>query len=169
MENNWSKTIEELFKKVGYECSFDSSGGADKNCCVNAMSDIEGGFQDINPLVFVTMAEAIGDILSDRLPFNTANAVSYLFNLVGQIMETYAAQQIYFEGGPGRCYNNKYRNISNPFYKYNENDNEVGNIEIIEKEIKELNNNFKSFNSEIKNMKEEIEKINSILVKNELQ
>lgn len=110
-------TIEKICERYGikYKCTIDPSGGANSNCCKNFNSDIIGGFQDIDPNSFIILAEVIGDLLSGGLPFNVATAVSNWFNLVGQIIETYASQLVYFQSGPGRFYKVEDRNVANPF------------------------------------------------------
>lgn len=128
MEYNYSKELEELLRNLGYyqniytgsskdnwKCKVDLSGGASTNCCKNLNLDVPGGFQDLNPIIFITLAEVIGDLLSGNLPFNVANSISNILNLVGQVIETYSAQQTYFQSGPGRDYNEAYKNISNPY------------------------------------------------------
>ena len=77
--------------------------------------DINGGFQHIYPEVFIVVAEILGDVMAGRLPFNVQNAVGNWFELIGQVILTYNAQQQYFQGGPGRYFNPKYFNVSNPF------------------------------------------------------
>jgi anti-sigma28 factor (negative regulator of flagellin synthesis) len=49
------------------------------------------------------------------MPFNVQNAVGNWLQLVGQAIETYNAQQQYFQGGPGRFFSPKYYNATNPF------------------------------------------------------
>ncbi len=77
--------------------------------------DINGGFQQIYPEAFVVIAQIFGDVIAGRLPFNVQNAVGNWFELVGQAILTYNAQQQYFQGGPGRYFNPIYYNVSNPF------------------------------------------------------
>ena len=110
-------TIEHICEKYGikYKATIDPTGGARGNCCIDFNSDIIGGFQDMNPQLFIVLGEVIGDLLAGQLPFNVANAVSNWFNLVGQIIETYASQIVYFQAGPGRHYNPEDRNVVNPF------------------------------------------------------
>ena len=74
--------------------------------------DINGGFQHIYPEVFIVVAEILGDVMAGRLPFNVQNAVGNWFELIGQVILTYNAQQQYFQGGPGRYFNPKYFNVS---------------------------------------------------------
>lgn len=98
-----------------YKVDIDPTGGAANNCCINQNLDIPCGFQDINPTVFIILGEVVGDLLSGQLPFNVANAVANWLNLIGQIVETYATQQVYSESGPGRYYSPLYKNVANPF------------------------------------------------------
>lgn len=130
MANYEYSYIEEVLKALGYEknenscngennkqdkCNIDPTGGASSNCCANLDLDIPGGFQDIDPIIFVTLGEIIGNIIAGKVPFNVANSISNILGLVGQIIETYVAQQLYHQSGPGRFYSPVYRNISNPF------------------------------------------------------
>ena len=73
-EDNISRNIPDI----------DPSGGADSNCCANVNLDIPGGFQDINPMFFLTIGEVIGNIISGSVPFNVTVAISNWLNLVGQ-------------------------------------------------------------------------------------
>ena len=57
----------------------------------------------------------IGINIANQIPFNIQNAVGNIFELLGQVIITFNAQQQYFQGGPGRYYNPIYRNSSNPF------------------------------------------------------
>ena len=123
MESNKFNSLDELLKHLGYEkdenskCKYtiDPTGGARTNCCKDFNSDLIYGYQDMNPMLFVTFGELLGNVLSGQLPFNVANSISNFLNLVGQIIETYGAQIQYFEVGPGRFYNPSLRNSANPY------------------------------------------------------
>ncbi|MGL5151734.1 MAG: hypothetical protein ACRC7N_14305 [Clostridium sp.] len=93
------------------------TGGSEENPnnCRFFDSDILGGFQDINPELFLTMANLMGIVMADNMPFNVQNAVGNWLSLLGQTILTYNAQQQYFQTGPGRYYNPKNRNVGNPF------------------------------------------------------
>ncbi|AIY80980.1 hypothetical protein U728_1290 [Clostridium botulinum 202F] len=138
--NNFSG-IAELLKYLGYEkiteedddeltesnkssnesdtsnckCKIDPTAGASTNWYAKLNLDIPGGFQDINPILFITLGEVIGNVISGQLPYNVANTISNLIILVGQIIETCGTQQQYYEIGPGRYFNRLYKNIENPF------------------------------------------------------
>lgn len=99
----------------GPKCTIDCSGGADTNCCKFFDLDVSYGFQDVNPMLFVVVGEVIANVLSGNLPINVANSISNIMNLVGQILETYSAQQLYQQSGPGRIYSPAYKNVANPF------------------------------------------------------
>lgn len=127
MNDNFDQ-VEEILKSLGYQkksnnndsndkcnCTIDPSGGADNNCCAKLNLDVPGGFQDLDPMIFVVIAELIGNVIAGNTPFNVANSISNILGLVGQVIETYAAQQQYFEFGPGRYYNEAYKNVANPF------------------------------------------------------
>ena len=153
--------IYEMLKRNGYVKNeddvsnnipeVDPSGGGNSNFCANLNLDIPGGFQDINPIVFITIGELIGNIIAGNVPFNVAVAISNWLNLVGQAIETYGAQQQYFQNGPGRYYDLRYKNVNNPFCScnskesnYNSEDNSEGSnkkssesLEIIIEELKD--------------------------------
>ncbi len=77
--------------------------------------DVPGGFQDLDPQLFILIGELLGNVMAGNMPFNIQNAIGNWLQLVGQAIETYNAQQQYFQNGPGRYYNIKYRNTGNPF------------------------------------------------------
>ncbi|HCW53775.1 MAG TPA: hypothetical protein DG753_08575 [Clostridium sp.] len=82
--------------------------------------DIPGGFQTLNPEVFNIIGQILADVVAGRIPFNVQNALGNWIQLIGQAIETYSAQQNYFQSGPGRFYNLKYYNVDNPFIPINE-------------------------------------------------
>ncbi|NFH69030.1 hypothetical protein FDF86_15430 [Clostridium botulinum] len=96
-------------------CKIDPTARASTDWCAKLNLDIPGGFQDINPILFITLGEVVGNIISGQLPYNVANIISNLIILVGQIIETCGTQQQYYEIGPGRYFNCAYKNIENPF------------------------------------------------------
>ncbi|MBE6050681.1 MAG: hypothetical protein E7214_08510 [Clostridium sp.] len=71
--------------------------------------------------------------------------------MVGQIIETYAAQIAYFEGGPGALYNPENRNIANRFCKENETSEgaDTEKVDNLKCEIKKLRNELKSMQERI--------------------
>ncbi|NFG24068.1 hypothetical protein JW813_14090 [Clostridium botulinum] len=78
-------------------------------------NDIPGGFQDLAPQLFTLFAQILGLVMAGNLPFNLQNAIGNWLELLGQVILTFNSQQQYFQGGPGRYYNKKYKNVSNPF------------------------------------------------------
>ena len=88
----------------------DTGGGFNFGC-----NDIPGGFQNVNPELFIVVAEILGNVMAGNMPFNVQNAVGNWLELVGQVILTYNSQQQYFQGGPGRYFNPMYYNVSNPF------------------------------------------------------
>lgn len=77
-------------------------------------NDMPGGFQKINPALFIIIGDILGDAISGRMPFNIQNAIGNWIQLVGQAIETYSSQQAYFQSGPGRYYDPRDLNITNP-------------------------------------------------------
>lgn len=53
---------------------------ADEECRCGD-SDIPGGFQDLNPMLFIIIAQIIGDITASRIPFNVQNALGKLASI----------------------------------------------------------------------------------------
>lgn len=138
--NGWSN-LEDFAKACGYENFNSSNNGSERDDYSNINNenrrsetsdgsninnetneffnmgchDIPGGFQSLNPQLFAVVGEILGDIIAGNLPFNVQNAVGNWLQLVGQVILTYNAQQQYFQGGPGRYFNYRYYNVSNPF------------------------------------------------------
>lgn len=118
MEFNGWNSFEDLAKACGYTYYNSNSNEANNTnntsdnigCC-----DIPNGFQSLNPELFVIIGEILGNIMAGNMPFNVQNAVGNWLQLVGQAIETYNAQQQYFQGGPGRYFNPKYYNETNSF------------------------------------------------------
>lgn len=126
--------------------------------------DIPGGFQDLHPQLFVLIGDIIGQIMVGQMPFNVQNAIGNWLELVGQAILTYSAQQQYFQNGPGRFYNRKYKNVGNPFCETNPTPDNVsegirGNINY-DREIKSLKSSMESLNEEIEILKDMIRDIN---------
>ncbi|MBM6839258.1 hypothetical protein H9X77_13715, partial [Clostridium saudiense] len=114
-----------MFDDFMKNCGYDFMGYKDKNSsdneespppgvadddCRCGDSDIPGGFQDLNPQELIVIANILGIAIANKLPFNIQNAVGNFFELLGQVIITFNAQQQYFQGGPGRYYNSIYRN-----------------------------------------------------------
>ncbi|KAI3350584.1 hypothetical protein [Clostridium botulinum] len=73
------------------------------------------GFQDLDPMLMLAIGELIANVISSKLPSSLLNAYGNWLQLVGQVIETFNAQQQYQECGPGRYYNSMYKNVANPF------------------------------------------------------
>lgn len=156
------------------KCEFDPTAGASSNYCRDANSDIPGGFQDVDPQLFVVIGEILGLVLGNNMPFNVQNSFGNWLQLVGQAILTYNAQQQYFMGGPGRYYGPQYRNVNNPFYvdnadesgiqqpasrggsnSSNDNSNNSNSSEIsdLKKMISKLQNEIKDLRKEVNEIK----------------
>lgn len=136
-------------------------------------SDVPGGFQDLHPQMFVLIGDIIGQVMSGNMPFNIQNSIGNLFELIGQVILTYSAQQQYFQNGPGRYYNRKYKNVGNPFCEQNPtpgnvNDGTTSSINTTESTT--TNKNIK-YEEEIKKLKSDINNLvcEVELLKRELQ
>lgn len=117
-------------------------------------NDIPGGFQDIDPQLFIVVAELLGNVMAGNMPFNVQNAVGNWLTLVGQTILTYNAQQQYFQNGPGRYYNRANKNVGNPFCPQEPQQNSSSEIE---KELEKMKISIKSLNDELKALKSNIE------------
>ncbi|WP_288221802.1 hypothetical protein [uncultured Clostridium sp.] len=111
--NGWDN-LEDLFRACGYtNCSENENN---QGC-----SDIPNGFQTLPPELFVLIAELLGNIIAGKIPFNIQNVIGNWFELLGQVILTFNAQQQYFQSGPGRYYDPKNYNVTNPFCSNNTN------------------------------------------------
>lgn len=112
MNSDGSDFFEEFMKNCQNMCG---DFGSNNNSSYNNCSDIPGGFQDINPQLLLVIGELLGNVMAGNLPFNVQNVIGNWLQLVGQAIEVFNAQQQYFQGGPGRYYNLRYKNVNNPF------------------------------------------------------
>lgn len=155
MKSDGSDFFQEFMKSCQDMCNnaggINNSGGSSSN--TNNCSDIPGGFQDLNPQLFLLMGELLGNVMAGNMPFNVQNAIGNWLELVGQAIETFNAQQQYFQGGPGRYYNLKYRNVTNPFCT--ESNDEAGK-EIFSKKSSSSKSGTTSSSSEIAELQEEV-------------
>ncbi|MGG7097258.1 hypothetical protein [Clostridium sardiniense] len=151
----------EFMKQFGFNFGYNNCNNKDnvddfdpKERC----EDIPGGFQDLHPQLFVLIGDIMGQIMVGDMPFNVQNSIGNWFELIGQVILTYSAQQQYFQNGPGRYYNRKYKNVGNPFCETNPTpDNQSLDYN---KEILSLKNNIKSLTKEIESLKSIIRDIN---------
>lgn len=100
MKNNF----DEIMKALGYE----------RTDC-KADMDIDGGFQDVEPMLMVLIAEVLANVISGDLPAQAMNSLGNWLQLIGQVIQMYNAQQQYYESGPGMYFNRANKNIYNPF------------------------------------------------------
>ena len=114
--NGWS-SFEDFARACGYSASNnDNDTDTDTSCNNNlGCDDIPNGFQSLHPELFVIIGEILGAIMAGNLPFNLQNAIGNWFELLGQVILTYNAQQQYFQSGPGRHFSPENFNITNPF------------------------------------------------------
>lgn len=132
--NGWS-SFEDLAKACGYTNCNKNSRNANKSSNNNnnnnnannsfnmGCNDIPGGFQCLNPELFVVIGEVLGNIIAGSIPFNVQNAVGNWLELVGQAILTYNSQQQYFQSGPGRYFDPTNYNVSNSFCNANSTNN----------------------------------------------
>lgn len=145
--------------------------GAADEACRNSNSDIPGGFQDVPPVLFVVIGQLLGNILAGNLPLNVQNSLGNWLGLVGQTIVTFAGQQQYFQGGPGRYYNPIYRNASNPFCESASIDERGINDKGVRGNDLKTNINFSDqerlviLERDIINLKKEIEELKKIIKK----
>ncbi|WP_315079055.1 hypothetical protein [uncultured Clostridium sp.] len=122
-------------------------------------NDIPGGFQNLNPQVFITLGELLGNIMSANLPFNVQNAIGNWLQLVGQTILTFNSQQQYFQGGPGRYYNLKYKNVANPFCPAQRTQTDTNQTGDSYEPLKTSTKSLNKYESEIKDLKNSIEEL----------
>ena len=152
----------EEFMKAAKESQEKTNTTNNCNTESNNCNDIPGGFQDLNPQLFVLMAEVLGAVMAGNLPFNLQNAIGNWFELVGQVILVFNAQQQYFQSGPGRYYNVNFKNVNNSFCPNSNNEpnteqtssNEENSSSTQEDLLKKT---FKMYENEINNLKESIE------------
>ena len=129
--------------------------------------DIPGGFQTINPEIFNIIAEVLANVVSGQMPFNVQNAVGNWIQLVGQAIETYSAQQTYFQSGPGRMYDLRYYNVTNPLCPNNGENQGLSNSSdnTDDNENSGSQSQISELSQIIENLRSEMDKINSRLDK----
>lgn len=117
--NGWSN-FEDFARACGYTASNNTNSSQDgsKNMGCN---DIPNGFQSLDPQLFVIIGTILGQVLAGNIPFNVQNALGNWFELLGQVLLTYNAQQQYFQSGPGSYFNPNTYNKSNDFCNTSEN------------------------------------------------
>ena len=109
-------SVEDLLRHFGYKkCRVDPSGGASSNECKNVDLDLYMGFQDLDPMMLVVIAQLFANEISNNLTSSQLNAYGNWLQMIGQTMQLFIAQQQYEEAGPGRYYNRDYKNVANPF------------------------------------------------------
>lgn len=128
--------------------------------------DIPGGFQTLNPEVFNIIGQILADVVAGRIPFNVQNALGNWIQLIGQTIETYSAQQNYFQSGPGRFYNWKYYNVTNPFMSNSTQEKNTDNEDTVdsqhvtsENELNEIRNIMEELKKDINHISERIDNI----------
>ena len=181
MNNNSFYDLDEILRHFGYKkrnknkdegtcdskdeeikCKIDPTAGADTNSCKNINLDMLFGFQDLDPMLMLVIGELIANSISCKLPSSVLNAYGNWLQMVGQVIETFNAQQQYHEGGPGRYYNPEYKNIDNPFCsnEYVEFTNEDKHI----KNNKQYNcGNIKKLASRVYKLEKDIEELKKII------
>lgn len=124
-------------------------------------------FQGMDPQTFIVIAEMIGNFIGGDTPFNVQNAIGNWLMLIGQAIVTYNAQQQYFEGGPGRCFDCNNFNINNPdvnqdnnnVNQNNNNVNQGNNGKNYDEELIMITKKINELTLEITKLKKEIELI----------
>lgn len=178
-------SFEDLARACGYtNCNENSGNRNSDECDINSefnnigCNDIPDGFQGLDPQIFILVGEILGNIISGRLPFNVQNAIGNWLQLVGQVIETYNAQQQYFQSGPGRYFNPKNYNVANQFCTQNQSNTSQSsnsNSDNSNKSKKDANKEKRSNENKddkirqlelcISELKEEIQEIKKLLEK----
>lgn len=174
----WS-SFEDLARACGYiNCNENNRNNVNSESNNIGCNDIPDGFQSLDPQLFVLIGEILGNIVSGRLPFNVQNAIGNWLQLVGQVIETYNAQQQYFQSGPGRYFHPKNFNVANQFCPQNESSSSQNASSKKDNSNKSKKDNSKEKSSDeskdnkikqlelcISELKEEIEEIKKLLEK----
>lgn len=116
MNSNGWVNFEDLLKSCGYTNSSKNDNDNDnenKNENNPGCNDIPNGFQTLYPELFVLIGELLGNIIAGNLPFNVQNVIGNWFELIGQAILVFNAQQQYFESGPGNFFDPRNFNSSN--------------------------------------------------------
>lgn len=127
--------------------------------------DVPGGFQNIDPQLFLLIGELLGNVAAGKMPFNIQNVIGNWLQLIGQAIETYNAQQQYMQSGPGRYYDIRNININNPFCPWNTSSSGQSTYEESSQYINRGNNqsegirNNSSKDMEIEELKEKVCKL----------
>lgn len=173
---DYSKFYDFVNEYVNENTSNNSNSNSSNNNSDLCGNDIPNGFQAENPQLILLVGEILGNLISQNLPFNLQNVIGNWLQLVGQVIETYNAQQQYMQAGPGRYYDIRNLNVNNPFCQnnYEVQTDESGNsvrinpksdtssssstdVEELKGYVLELRNEVKSLKKEIKNLKNEME------------
>ena len=149
--NGWGN-LEDLLNSYGYNNNNNNNNNTSTN---EGCNDIPNGFQNLPPELVVLIAELLGNIIAGKIPFNLQNIIGNWFELLGQVILTFNAQQQYFQSGPGRYYDPKNFNITNPFCNNSTSnassntsstssksntDIDINKLENLEKQVQELTN-----------------------------
>lgn len=175
MDDCQFKEYEELLRALGYRnCNEESRDNKNneynentKSSTQNNCNDMIGGFQQMYPQLFVVVGEIIGNVVARKLPINVQDSIGNWLQLVGQVILTYNAQQQYFQGGPGRYFNEAYFNINNPLcdatnQEYDERGRIVNGSRRKNRDIKYADirsSKEKQLKREIRELKKSIEKL----------
>lgn len=178
MSENPFKGIEEILKycrSFSNEKTNNSNGSENQNNFSNEgyyCGDIPGGFQSVDPQFFLITSELVANIVAGNIPFNVQNVIGNWLQLIGQVIETFNAQQQYMQSGPGRYYDIKNLNVNNPFCSWNQSSSGQSDYEDSSQYVnRNTTGNSQGGNSktqgnydnEIAELKEEIEDLRSMM------
>lgn len=150
------------FEDLARACGYTNINNSNKDNTNKGCYDIPNGFQHLDPQLFILIGEILGNIISGNVPFNVQNALGNWLQLVGQVIETYNAQQQYFQGGPGRYFNPENYNVSNSFCNTSQNTNTSTN-----NQNKSTDNSSSKENNSKENKDEKIKELEMLI--NELK
>lgn len=154
--------FDNFFKNLGF--TFNNAEGTEGHSGSGGIgapfgcNDIPNGFQDMHPELFIVIAELLGNIMAGKLPFNVQNAVGNWLMLVGQAIVTFNAQQQYFQGGPGRYYDVRNKNVTNSFCSSGPDETSQkkssSEVESLKKDLKELKKEVNDLKIKLENLNE---------------
>lgn len=160
MKFNGFGDFEEFAKFCGFSTNEDSS--------TEGCYDIPNGFQQLDPMLVTVIGELVGNVIAGNLPFNIQNLVGNWLMLVGQAIETFNAQQQYFQNGPGRYFNVKNFNITNPYCPENSEGTSSGGSTVKsdgEKNNKKAGNDINELKNTVKDLQNQINSLQNIIKK----
>lgn len=161
MDFSGCSNFEDLLRACGYTNSHNANSTTNE-CNNPGCFDIPNGFQTLNPELFVAISGVLGQIMAGNLPFNVQNALGNWFELLGQVILTYNAQQQYFQSGPGRYFSPENYNINNQFCNTSQNTTQSSNSNKSNKKSSKNESKDSKKNNKNSSTQNNLDKINEL-------